>query len=471
MIFSSTVFLFLFLPLTVIIYYLCPPVLRNGVLLVSSLLFYGFGEPRYLVVMIFSILLHYGCGIAVHSLKQREKNRAAKIMLALSAAGSLSVLGYFKYAGFFMDNVNRLLGTGFYWLQPALPIGISFYTFQALSYVIDVYRGKAEVQKNPVTFAAYITLFPQLIAGPIVRYVTVEKQLKSRTVSADSAAEGIRRFITGLGKKVLLANQAGLLWEEISAIDPSQLSAAAAWLGAAAFTLQIYFDFSGYSDMAIGLGKMFGFTFEENFRYPYESKSITEFWRRWHISLGTWFREYVYIPLGGSRRGRLLQMRNLFIVWALTGLWHGASWNFLWWGLYFCVLLILEKLFLLPILEKLPRWIQHLYALFFIAAGWIIFEMTDIGGMMGYLKAMTGLGGFVDGRAGYLFGNYMVMLLIMCAGATSVPKAAASRFLRKLEGRPYLALVLKNGFYMAVLLASTAFIVGDTYQPFLYFRF
>ena len=337
MVFSSTAFLLAFLPTVIILYYLVPKGMRNGVLLLGSLLFYGFGEPRYLLIMLVSILFNYGCGLAIPCCKNfgNNEHRPARLMLCFAALGNLIILGYFKYAGFFFGRLG--------FPEVVLPIGISFYTFQAMSYVIDVYREKAASQKNLLRFALYITLFPQLIAGPIVRYVTIQMQLAERESNLENFAEGARRFVMGLGKKVLLANQAGLIWDEISSMNIDQMPAATAWLGAIAFTFQIYFDFGGYSDMAIGLGRMFGFHFEENFNYPYTAKNITDFWRRWHISLSTWFKEYVYIPLGGNRKGMSRQVVNIFIVWALTGFWHGASWNFLWWGVYFGILLILEK--------------------------------------------------------------------------------------------------------------------------------
>ncbi len=469
MVFSSTVFLFSFLPAVLLVYYLCPRSWRNGLLLAASLIFYGWGEPRYMIVMVLSILFNYGCGLAVDGIK--NKHKSARLMLALSVAGNLFLLGYFKYTDFFIENINKLAGTSIGLLQLTLPIGISFYTFQAMSYVIDVYRGKAHPQRNLLDFAAYITLFPQLIAGPIVRYVTIEEQLQSRHYSLAQGAEGIRRFIIGLGKKVLLANQAGLLWTEISSMDLNHLPALTAWLGAIAFTFQIYFDFSGYSDMAIGLGKLLGFDFLENFNYPYVSKSITEFWRRWHISLSTWFKEYLYIPLGGNKKGLLRQCVNILFVWALTGFWHGASWNFLWWGLYFGVLLILEKVWLLKYLEKVPGWLQHLYALLFIVLGWVIFAETSGMSFIAYLRSMLGGGGLADQRSLYFLMTGGVSLCIMALASTGLPKRFAGRCLNWLEGKPIIYVTVKNLYFLLVLFLSTAFLVSDTYNPFLYFRF
>ena len=368
MVFSSTVFLLVFLPLVAILYYVCPRKFRNAVLLVFSLLFYGWGEPKYIAIMLFSTVFDYCNGLGIEHFRRKENEKAAKAVMVVSCVGNLAILGFFKYTDFAIENINSLLGTGIGALGLALPIGISFYTFQTMSYTIDVYRGIVKTQHNIIDFGAYVTLFPQLIAGPIVQYKTIESDLSNRSrESWIQASRGLQRFVIGVGKKVLIANQVGALWEEISAM--SAPTAATAWLGAIAFTFQIYFDFSGYSDMAIGLGHLFGFTFWENFEHPYESRSVTEFWRRWHISLSTWFREYVYIPLGGNRKGKGRQILNLAIVWFLTGLWHGASWNFVLWGVYYAVLLILEKTFLLKWLDKLPRFVGHLYTIFAFIMG------------------------------------------------------------------------------------------------------
>ncbi|MFR1722118.1 MBOAT family O-acyltransferase [Emergencia timonensis] len=469
MVFSSTVFLFTFLPAVLFVYYLCPGRWRNAFLLAASLVFYGWGEPRYIIVMVLSILFNYGSGLVMGHLK--GGTRPSRLTLVFSVAGNLLILGCFKYADFFIENINELIGSSFGLLQLTLPIGISFYTFQAMSYVIDVYRGKVRPQRNILDFATYITLFPQLIAGPIVRYVTVEEQLRSRKYSLEQGAEGVRRFIIGLGKKVLLANQAGLLWTEISSMNMEHLPAVTAWLGAIAFTFQIYFDFSGYSDMAIGLGKLLGFEFLENFNYPYIAKSITEFWRRWHISLSTWFKEYLYIPLGGNRKGLVRQCVNIMIVWALTGFWHGASWNFLWWGIYFGLLLILEKVLLLKYLAKLPAWIQHLYALFLIVLGWVIFAESSGLSFLTYLRAMFGCMSFADQRSLYFLMTGGASLCIMALASTGLPKRIAGKGLQKLSGKPTIYVAAKNVFLLLILLLSTAFLVSDTYNPFLYFRF
>ena len=392
MVFSSILFIFYFLPLTLLLYYAGPSRLRNLVLLVMSLAFYSWGEPVYISIMLFSTVFDYGNGIAIEKCLSSGRKRAARAVLLLSVAGNLGILGFFKYSNFFIETVNAVGGTDFPLLELSLPIGISFYTFQTMSYTIDVYLGQARAQKNLVQFGAYVAMFPQLVAGPIVKYKDISGQLADRNVTAERFSYGISRFITGLSKKVLLANNIGMVWEQISGGNLAGLSAAEAWIGAAAFSFQIYFDFSGYSDMAIGLGELFGFHFQENFNYPYRSKSMTEFWRRWHISLGTWFREYVYIPLGGSRKGMKRQLRNLLIVWCLTGLWHGASWNFLVWGLYFGVFLTAEKLFLLRRLEALPGWVSHAYCLIFVAVSWVIFAFDSMADVCTYVKSMFGLG-------------------------------------------------------------------------------
>ena len=476
MVFSSTVFLLVFLPIVLALYYICPSRYRNLLLLIASLIFYGWGEPKYIVVMVFSILINYISGILIDRFRRNDKHRLIKPMLIVAIIGNVGILGFFKYTDFLIENINSIAMTSMDMLELALPIGISFYTFQAMSYVIDVYRGKVEVQKSIIKFGTYITLFPQLIAGPIVRYITIEKQLTDRKVDIDQIATGVRRFILGLGKKVLLANQIGILWEQASDMaEVGSLSPSMAWLGALAFTFQIYFDFSGYSDMAIGLGKMLGFDFDENFNYPYMSRSITEFWRRWHISLSTWFKEYVYIPLGGNRKGLLRQVINIAIVWGLTGFWHGASWNFLLWGLYYGFILILEKLFLLNWLDKLPSLVRRIYSLFIIVMGWVIFAVTDMSQMGVYFKALFGMGelgmaGTMAGTSYAIMGN-AVLLIILILASTDIPKSIGTTIMTKLESKETLALIIKNLFYGVVLLLCIAFLVSDSYNPFLYFRF
>ena len=469
MVFSSLTFLFLFFPIVLGVYYLCPRALRNLWLLAASLLFYAWGEPVYIRLMVASILFNYLCGLGVAALQKREKKGIAKALLILCVVGNIGALGIFKYADLLIGTINGIAGSHLALLELALPIGISFYTFQALSYVIDVYRGTVAAQKNPITFGTYIALFPQLIAGPIVQYKTVEEQLSHRRETTAQFAAGIGRFTVGLGKKVLIANQVGALWDTVSALPQAQLAAGTAWLGALAFTFQIYFDFSGYSDMAIGLGKMLGFEFLENFDYPYLSRSITEYWRRWHISLGTWFREYVYIPLGGNRRGLPRQVLNLIIVWGLTGLWHGASWNFLLWGLYYGVILIIEKVWLLRPLQKAPAAVQHLYSLLLIILGWIIFALTDFSAIGGYFAALFGAHGGADSSTMYLLTSNLILLVIAGFASTRLPAKLAAGLVRRLT--PAGQTAVKCVFYAGVLLMCVAFLVGDSYNPFLYFRF
>ena len=469
MVFSSLTFLFLFFPIVIGVYYLCPRALRNLWLLAASLLFYAWGEPVYIRLMVASILFNYLCGLGVAALQKREKKGVAKALLILCVVGNIGALGVFKYADLLIGTINGIAGSHLALLELALPIGISFYTFQALSYVIDVYRGTVAAQKNPITFGTYIALFPQLIAGPIVQYKTVEEQLSCRRETAAQFAAGIGRFTVGLGKKVLIANQVGALWDTVSALPQAQLAAGTAWLGALAFTFQIYFDFSGYSDMAIGLGKMLGFEFLENFDYPYLSRSITEYWRRWHISLGTWFREYVYIPLGGNRHGLSRQILNLIIVWGLTGLWHGASWNFLLWGLYYGVILIVEKVWLLRPLQKAPAAVQHLYSLLLIILGWIIFALTDFSAIGGYFAALFGAHGGLDSSTMYLLTSNLILLVIAGFASTRLPAKLAAGFVQRLT--PAGQTAVKCIFYTGVLLMCIAFLVGDSYNPILYFRF
>ena len=461
MVFSSTVFL-----LVAIAYYLCPRRGRNVVLLLASLLFYGWGEPKYILIMLFSTVFDYCNGLGIGHFRSKGKPGAARAVMILSVVGNLSILGFFKYTDFAIGNVNSLLSLGIPALGLALPIGISFYTFQTMSYTIDVYRGQVAPQRNILDFGAYVTLFPQLIAGPIVQYKTVEHQLHTRRENWLEASRGLQRFVIGLGKKVLIANQVGALWETVSAMDhPAALTA---WLGALAFTFQIYFDFSGYSDMAIGLGHLFGFTFLENFRYPYESRSVTEFWRRWHISLGTWFREYAYIPLGGNRRGTARQILNLAIVWFLTGLWHGASWNFVLWGVYYAVLLILEKTFLARVLERLPRAAGHIYTCFCFVMGWVLFAITDFGELGRYVAAMF-TSRLADGGTWYLLRSNAVLLVLALIGSTMFPVKAWEKLSGRLSDGA--AVTLRTVGVTAILLLSVAFLVGDSYNPFLYFRF
>ena len=466
MVFSSTIFLCVYLPLVLLGYYICPKKGRNLFLLIASLVFYAWGEPKYVFLMIFSILVNYIFGRLMD--KHRENKKRLKLMLVLSVVLDIGLLSVFKYTDFIITNGNAIFGANFDLLNIALPIGISFYTFQAMSYTIDVYRDDVRVQKNLIDFGMYITMFPQLIAGPIVRYADVQDQLADRSVTTADFSEGIMRFVVGLGKKVLLANQMGAVWSEIYALG-GDVSALMAWTGAIAYTFQIYFDFSGYSDMAIGLGRMFGFRFPENFRYPYQSVSITDFWRRWHITLSTWFKEYLYIPLGGNRRGLARQALNLLIVWSLTGFWHGAGWNFVMWGLYYFVILFIEKLFLLKALDKLPKFFRHVYALLLIIIGWVIFASDDVSVLLPFLGSMFGANGAIGGMDVYTLLTKAALLVICCIASTELPKklflSAAGAMNEKA------AFTLKSVLTIALLALSMILLIGDSYNPFLYFRF
>lgn len=466
MVFSSTIFLCIFLPIVLLGYYICPKKGRNLFLLIASLVFYAWGEPKYVLLMMLSITINYVFGLLME--KNRQNERRLKLMLVLSVVIDLALLCFFKYTDFVISNINAAFDTGFDLLKLALPIGISFYTFQAMSYTIDVYRGDVKVQRNIIDFGMYISMFPQLIAGPIVRYADVEGQIRERSVTMQDLSEGAMRFIVGLGKKVLLANQIGALWSEIYALG-GHSSALTAWIGAVAFTFQIYFDFSGYSDMAIGLGRMFGFKFPENFRYPYQSVSITDFWRRWHITLSTWFREYLYIPLGGNRRGLARQALNLFIVWTLTGFWHGAGWNFILWGLYYFVILLLEKLFMLKALDKAPKLLRHIYSLLLIVIGWVIFACDDITVLLPYLGSMFGANGALGGMDLYWLTTKAVLLVICAIASTELPKKLMASCTGSLGEKP--AFAVKAVPALLLLGLSMVFLIGDSYNPFLYFRF
>ncbi len=456
MVFSSLLFLFFYLPATLAIYYIVPRKWRGVWLFLINLVFYGWGEPVYLFLMLFSIAVNYGAGLLVS--KHRDKG---KTILAVNAVINLGLLFFFKYFDFLVESFGIMEPLGL-----SLPIGISFYTFQNMSYPIDVYRGDAMPQRSFIRYGTYVALFPQLIAGPIVRYKDIAEQLESRRESGEQFAAGVKRFAVGLAKKVLLANAVGALWDVYKGMLPQSLSVLDAWLGAIAFTFQIYFDFSGYSDMAIGLGRMLGFSFVENFNYPYISRSITEFWRRWHISLSTWFRDYVYIPLGGNRKGPSRQILNLLAVWTLTGIWHGASWNFLLWGFYYAVLLVMEKRFLLKNLEKAPRLLSRLYALVFIIIGWVLFSVEDLGQCAGYLAAMFGGGtGFISDTFRYYLRSYAPSLVLMLLAVTPLPKKLYTRLPEGAER------ILSPVLVLATLLLTTAYLVDSTYNPFLYFRF
>lgn len=465
MLFSSIPFLYYFLPLVLAVYFLTPARFRNAVLLLASLIFYAWGEPKYVLLMLASILSGYGFGLLQ---EQYRGQKGAKLVCGLSVAVSLSFLLYFKYADFFLENFNAATGLGVPLLRIALPIGISFYTFQIISYTVDVYRGEP-AQKNLIHLAAYVAMFPQLIAGPIVRYSDIAQQLEHRSHSTALAAEGVRRFLIGLGKKILIANQLGELCSVFRASD--EKSVLFYWLYAVAFALHIYFDFSGYSDMAIGLGKVFGFHFLENFNYPYISASITEFWRRWHMSLGTWFRDYVYIPLGGNRVGRARQLLNILVVWMLTGFWHGAAWNFVVWGLMFAVLLIMEKLWLLKPLSKC-RPLAHLYVVFFVVISFVIFNAENMGQALSDIGGLFGAGGIplVSAEAVYCLRSFALVLILAVFGATPLLRnglvrlsqyPTAGKVLNALE--PFTLFIL--------LLVMTGYLVDGSFNPFLYFRF
>lgn len=477
MVFSSLLFLFRFLPIMLAAYFIVPRRFRNGVLFLGSLIFYGWGEPVYIVLLLFSTVVDYLHGLLIGRLKVQGRQKAARWVVASSAVINLGLLGFFKYTDFLLEAVNRAAGTEFPLLQLVLPIGISFYTFQTMSYTIDVYRGKAKVQRNIINFGAYVSMFPQLIAGPIVRYSTIAEELDERQESYDLFGEGIAGFVSGLGKKVLLANTIGALWTEIQGIPDGERSVLLLWIGIIAYGMQIYFDFSGYSDMAVGLGRMFGFHFPENFRYPYTSKSITEFWSRWHISLGTWFKEYVYIPLGGNRKGIGRQVCNILIVWLLTGIWHGAGWNFLFWGVYFGVLLLVEKLVLKPYLDRLPVALQHVYAMVLVFLGWVLFAHDDMAAGALYYRQMFGLGQLapVNGRTLYLLVSYLPLFVVTVVGSTPLPRRAAALFLRKLgagkDEEPGRVLGVLLVAMAVVMMLVVAYLVDASYNPFLYFRF
>ena len=460
MVFSSNIFLFFYLPIVLGLYYLVPGKYRNLVLFLVSLFFYGWGEPAYLALMLFVIAVNYIGGAVVAA--RRQAGKSAKSALVLSLALNLAVLGYFKYAGLLLGTLRAVpLFAGISVPDIPLPIGISFYVFQSMSYVIDVYRGEAAAAKSPLCFGTYVAMFPQLIAGPIVRYRDVAKQLNSRQTSQQQFADGVRLFVIGLAKKVLLANQVGALWE---ALIPG-VGALSAWFGLAAYSLQIYFDFSGYSDMALGLGRMLGFHFLPNFNYPYMAKSVGEFWRRWHISLTTWFREYVYIPLGGNRIGMARNLRNILLVWALTGIWHGASWNFLLWGLYYALLLVAERLFLERMAARWPGMLRHLLTLLLVAFGWGMFYFTDFGeGLRFFARLFSFTATGVHERNLCL--AYLPILLLAALAATPLGK----RLWKKFEPSPASGVLQILGGSVLFLLC-VASLATQSYNPFIYFRF
>lgn len=479
MLFSSTTFLFIFLPIVLAVYFICPRKIRNGVLLLASLLFYAWGEPKYILVMLATILVNYVLALICAACKEQGRERGAKLAVIGTIVFSIGMLAFFKYSNFFLKNVNTTIGSwaGFQipLLDIALPLGISFYTFQTLSYTIDVYRGEVKPQRNLLHLATYVCLFPQLIAGPIVRYQTIAEELENRKESITQFGDGVRRFVIGLGKKVLLANTAGSIFQMVGDMGDTQISVALYWMASIAFTFQIYFDFSGYSDMAIGLGKMFGFQFLENFNYPYISRSITEFWRRWHMSLSSWFRDYIYIPLGGNRKGKLRTYLNLLIVWLLTGFWHGAAWNFVLWGLYFAILLMIEKAGFGKILERAPKLLRHLYTLFLVNISWVIFSYDTLPVLGQVLGRMFGFGGipFWNSSTTYYVLSYLILFLIMAVAATPYPKCLAVILQKRLpEGRGELIQTGAETFgLLALLVLAVSSLASDAFNPFLYFRF
>ena len=465
MLFSSIPFLFYFLPLVLAVYFLVPWKLKNAVLLLSSLIFYGWGEPRYVFLMIASIVLFYVCGLLIEKAKTKPWK---KVWLSTSVIISVALLCIFKYADFFITNFNAVTGLNIALLKLALPIGISFYTFQCLSYTIDVYRGDVEAQKNPISFGAYVALFPQLIAGPIVRYIDVAKELNHRTHSMEKFTEGLRRFIFGLAKKILIANQLGEL-TNIFRLS-GEKSVVFYWMYAIAFALHIYFDFSGYSDMAIGLGKIFGFNFIENFNYPYMSKSIGEFWRRWHMSLGSWFRDYIYIPLGGNRVSKGCWLFNTLVVWMLTGFWHGAAWNFILWGLLYALFLLIEKF--IPAIKKLPAVVKHTYTLLIVVLGFVLFNAVDIAQAGQDIAGMFGFAGvpFVNAETLYYLRSFGFLFILSIIGATPLVKNTATRLAVHKKTETVVAII--EPIILLVLLAvCSAYLVDGSFNPFLYFRF
>ena len=452
MVFSSVSFLFFFMPIFFILYYIVPSKFKNFCLLIFSLIFYAWGEPIYILLMLFETFINYICANIVF-----KHNK--KIFLIITIILNILVIGFFKYSDFLIDIINNIFNLNIENLNIGLPIGISFFTFQGMSYVIDVYRKEVKPEKNYFTLLTYISMFPQLIAGPIVRYETVRNELNDRKITFDNFSSGMVRFLKGLYKKVLLANIIGSLFEIISN-DISSISLLTAWLGSLAFTLQIYFDFSGYSDMAIGLGKMLGFNFLENFNYPYIAVSITDFWRRWHISLSTWFKDYVYIPLGGSKKGVKRTIINLLIVWLLTGIWHGADYNFIIWGLYYGILLIIEKFILKNIIDKFPKVLKHIYTMFFVLIGWIIFSITDINNLILYLSKMFDFTNILDNNFIYYISNYGIIILFGVILSLKI-NIKENKVLN----------IIKPFIFIVLFIITVSFIVSDSYNPFLYFRF
>ena len=457
MVFSSIIFMFTFLPIILVTYYLSPRKLRNFILLLGSLVFYAWGEPIYIILMILTIIINYVLALLI----KNQKGRRKKIIFVLTLALNVGMLGFFKYYDFIVRNINSIFSLNIQYNNLSLPIGISFYTFQTISYIVDVYLNKVEVQKNIISFATYISMFPQLVAGPIVKYTDINGKLEKRKESIDEFGYGVERFIAGLGKKVLLANNIGYLWSVISVLDINNISVATSWIGIAAYTFQIYFDFSGYSDMA---------TFKENFKYPYISKSVTEFWRRWHISLSTWFKEYVYIPLGGNREGVKKQCRNLMIVWILTGLWHGASYNFIIWGMYYGVILIIEKFIIGIYIKNLPTIFRRIYTLVIVMVGWVFFGMNTLYEALNYLKVMFFISGnaIIDDTALYYLSTNIILFIILIMASTPIP----GYIVKKVKSyNSIICYTMIGAVNVLILIIATAYLLSSTYNPFIYFRF
>lgn len=466
MVFSSIVFLYIFLPIMLIMYFIVPKKFKNAIMILASLVFFAWGEIRYIFIMLLLAIMDFFCGKSIEKYKGDKKKM--RFYLLFDVLVNLLILFFFKYADFIISNVNIITGLKIPLLNIPLPIGVSFNTFQSLSYIIDVYRGTVVCEKSFYNYLTYTTLFPQIIAGPIVRYETVDEELVDKNISVDNFCKGIKRFILGLGKKVLIANNVGVLWNVIEQGNYIHLSSAFAWLGIVAFALQIYFDFSGYSDMAIGLANIFGMDFDENFNYPYISKSITEFWRRWHITLGSWFKDYIYIPLGGNKKGFIKQIRNILIVWFLTGAWHGASWNFILWGVYFSIILILEKIFILKFLEKLPKIIGHIYAIVLVLISWVIFAFEDLSKVVNYIKVMFNPTDLISNEVIYYFNNYIFIILVGIILSTPIIK----RLFDNIENKDsFVCNMFSSLVYISIFFLCTASLVSDTFNPFLYFRF
>ena len=469
MLFSSITFLFLFLPIMLAVYYIAPPQWKNLLLLAGSLIFYAWGEPVYIILMILSILLNYFCGMDIENKSENEAKAKRSLVFAITV--NIVLLVFFKYFGFLVESTNTLFGISIPYRELALPIGISFYTFQEISYIVDVYRGKVKAQQSLVKYALYVSMFPQLVAGPIVCYGDIEKQLTVRKISGRKLGQGAMLFIIGLSKKAVLANTLGKIFEEISSTSASNLTVLMAWLGCITYAFQIYFDFSGYSDMAIGLGRMFGFEFKKNFDEPYISKSITEFWRRWHISLSSWFREYVYIPLGGNHVTISRNIVNLLIVWMLTGMWHGAAWNFIVWGIYYGVVLVLEKYVWGAIVDRWPSVLQHIYALVLVLVGWVFFFSPSLGAALRYLFAMVGGGaGFASKEVFFVILTHWLFYLLAVIGSTTLGSRMLRAILNVSENHT-VRIVITLVVFFGMLAISVAYLIADTYNPFLYFRF